>query len=286
MAAVATTAAEEGAWRLSLPLTLFFILFFAAPLICMAALSLLSEADLGFVGLKQYVRFFTDSLSRESLVDTLVLGLKVTLVCLVLGFPLAWAHARGPAWLKPVILFVIVLPLLTSVVVRTFAWIVILGRQGIVNNLIVELGLAAAPLRLLYTENAVVIALAQIQMPLMVLPLMTSFAQLDPRLEEASQSLGAGAWRTFLRVLLPLTLPGIVAGSMLVYAAAVTAFVTQTLVGGGRLIYMPLLIYQQAISLNNWPFSAAVSIVLLVTVLAVVAMFNALGRASRGYAGG
>jgi putative spermidine/putrescine transport system permease protein len=132
----------------------------------------------------------------------------------------------------------------------------------------------------------VVIALAQIQMPLMVLPLMTSFAQLDPRLEEASQSLGAGAWRTFLRVLLPLTLPGIVAGSMLVYAAAVTAFVTQTLVGGGRLIYMPLLIYQQAISLNNWPFSAAVSIVLLVTVLAVVAMFNALGRASRGYAGG
>lgn len=286
MSAQSSTPAEMGAWRLSLPLALFFALFFVAPLVCMAALSLLSETDLSFVGVAQYVRFATDSLSRDSLIDTLVLGFKVTLLCLLLGFPLAWAHARGPAWLRPVILFVVVLPLLTSVVVRTFAWIVILGRQGIVNSVIVELGLAAAPLRLLYTENAVVIALAQIQMPLMVLPLLTSFRQLDPRLEEASESLGAGAWRTFLSVQLPLTLPGIVAGAMLVYAAAVTAFVTQTLVGGGRLIYMPLLIYQQAISLNNWPFSAAVSIVLLVTVLAVVALFNALGRASRGYAGG
>ena len=206
------------------------------------------------------------------------------MLCLLLGYPLAWLHSRSSRRVQALILFVIILPLLTSVVVRTFAWIVILGRQGIVNSLLLQLGLIEGPLRLLYTEGAVVLALAQIQMPLMVLPLMTAFAQLDPRTHEASISLGASAWRTFFSVTLPLTLPGMIAGSMLVYAASVTAFVTQTIIGGGRLIYMPLLIYQQAISLNNWPFAATVSIVLLVTVLLLVTAFNQLGRASRAYA--
>ncbi|MGQ0664454.1 MAG: ABC transporter permease [Pseudomonadota bacterium] len=252
----------------------------------MLALSAFTSRALTALGPDQYVKFLTDHFTLEILADTLWLGVKVTAVCLVLGYPLAYAHARAPRWLQAWLLFVTVLPLLTSVVVRTFAWIVILGRQGVVNTALVELGLAEAPLRLLYTPGAVVVALAQIQLPLMVLPLLTSFGQLDHRIIEASTALGAGPWRTFWKVTLPLTLPGVVAGSMLVFAAAVTAFVTQTVVGGGRLIYMPLFIYQQAISLNDWPFSAAVSIILLITVLAAISAFNALGRASRGYAAG
>lgn len=279
---VATALRRE--WQLSLPLALYFAAFFAAPLAIMLAISVSAETDRSFVGLAYYHRFFADSLSRESLLATLWLGAKTTLLCLLLGYPLAWLHSRSSRRVQTLILFVVILPLLTSVVVRTFAWIVILGRLGIVNSLLLELGLIEAPLRLLYTESAVVVALAQIQMPLMVLPLMTSFAQLDPRTHEASISLGASAWRTLFSVTLPLTLPGMIAGSMLVYAAAVTAFVTQTIVGGGRLIYMPLLIYQQAISLNNWPFAATVSIVLLATVLLLVSAFNQLGRASRAYA--
>jgi putative spermidine/putrescine transport system permease protein len=271
-------------WQLAAPLALFFAAFFVAPLAIMAVISLLSDADRSFTGVDNYVRFFADALSRDSLVDTLWLGAKTTFVCLLLGYPLAWLHSRSGRTVQSLILFIVILPLLTSVVVRTFAWIVILGRQGIVNSALLELGLIAAPLRLLYTETAVVIALAQIQLPLMVLPLITSFSQIDPRVHEASTSLGASAWRTFLAVTAPLTLPGMIAGSMLVYAAAVTAFVTQTVVGGGRLIYMPLLIYQQAISLNNWPFAAVVSMALLVTVLVLVAAFNLLGRASRAYA--
>lgn len=279
---VATALRRE--WQLALPLALYFAAFFAAPLAIMLAISVSAETDRSFVGLAYYLRFFADSLSRESLLATLWLGAKTTLLCLLLGYPLAWLHSRSSRRVQTLILFVVILPLLTSVVVRTFAWIVILGRLGIVNSLLLELGLIEAPLRLLYTESAVVVALAQIQMPLMVLPLMTSFAQLDPRTHEASISLGASAWRTLFSVTLPLTLPGMIAGSMLVYAAAVTAFVTQTIVGGGRLIYMPLLIYQQAISLNNWPFAATVSIVLLATVLLLVSAFNQLGRASRAYA--
>jgi len=270
-------------WRLALPLAIFFAAFFVAPLAIMAAISLTAEADRSFAGGEHYVKFFSDALSRGALTATLWLGAKTTLLCLALGYPLAWLHSRAGRTAQSLILFVVVLPLLTSVVVRTFAWIVILGRQGIVNTTLVELGFIAAPVRLLYTETAVVVALAQIQLPLMVLPLITSFSQIDPRVHEASTSLGASRWRTFLVVTLPLTLPGMIAGSMLVYAAAVTAFVTQTVVGGGRLIYMPLLIYQQAISLNNWPFAATVSIALLATVLVLVGAFNLLGRASKAY---
>ncbi len=277
-------AAAGREWQLALPLAVFFAAFFAAPLAIMGAISLLSEADRSFVGAANYATFFSDALSRDSLVATLWLGAKTTLLCLLLGYPLAWLHSRCGRTAQSLILFVVILPLLTSVVVRTFAWIVILGRQGIVNMTLIEMGFTTTPLRLLFTEGAVVVALAQIQLPLMVLPLMTSFAQIDPRVHEASISLGASAWRSFLTVTLPLTLPGMIAGSMLVYAAAVTAFVTQTVVGGGRLIYMPLLIYQQAISLNNWPFAAVVSMALLVTVLVLVGAFNLLGRASKAYA--
>ncbi len=111
-------------------------------------------------------------------------------------------------------MLIVLLPLLTSVVVRTFAWIVILGRQGIINNALMELGLIDSPLRLLYTEGGVVVALAQVQMPLMVLPLITALSRIDPNLADASSALGAGHWRTFFKVTLPLSLPGIIAGCL------------------------------------------------------------------------
>jgi putative spermidine/putrescine transport system permease protein len=160
---------------------------------------------------------------------------------------------------------------------------VILGRQGIVNTTLMEIGLIDTPLRLLYTETGVVVALAQVQMPLMVLPLITALGRIDANLADASAALGAGHWRTFFKITLPLSLPGIIAGSLLTYAAAITAFITQSLVGGGQMLFMPMYIYQQASTLNNWPFAAAISIIFLVAVLAVVSIFNTLGRVSRGY---
>ena len=123
-------------------------------------------------------------------------------------------------------------------------------------------------------------------MPLMVPPLITALGRIDPNLADASAALGAGRWRTFLRVVLPLSVPGIIAGSLLTYAAAITAFITQSLIGGGQMVFMPMYIYQQASALQNWPFAAAISVVFLVAVLAVVAVLNALGRLSRGYAPG
>jgi len=172
----------------------------------------------------------------------------------------------------------VILPILTSVVVRTFSWIVILGRQGVLNQVALGLGLTDEPVRLLFTEPGVVIVLAQVQMPLMVLPILTVLSKADPNLADASRALGAGEWRTLWRVTLPLSLPGVIAGCILTYSACVTAFVTQTLIGGARLLYMPLHIYQQAIGANNWPFAAAISVIFMFAVLIVVFLLNLLTR--------
>src|SRR5207245_10448091 len=142
---------------------------------------------------------------------------------------------------------------------RTFSWIVILGRQGVLNQIAMGLGLVNEPLRLLFTELGVVIVLAQVQMPLMVLPILTVMSKIDPNLADASRVLGAGEWRTLWRVTVPLSLPGVVAGCILTYSACVTAFVTQTLIGGARVVYMPLHIFQPAIGASHWPLPCGVA---------------------------
>ncbi len=190
----------------------------------------------------------------------------------------------GPrAGRKGLLTLLVLLPLLTSVVVRTFAWIVVLGRQGIVNTALLDLGLIETPLRLLYTEAGVVAALTQVQLPLMVLPLIAALGRTGPDLPDAAGMLGAGAWRVFATVTLPLALPGMVAGCLLTFTAAVTAFITQSLVGGGQMLFMPAYVLQQALALGNLPFAAAVSVIFLVAVLAVVAALSALGRRVRAY---
>lgn len=266
-------------WALALPLAAFFTLFFVAPLGLLVAISFETERQMtGTLGLGQYAAFLTDGLNLAVLRDTLLVGAKATLLCLLFGYPLAWLCTRVSARWQAVLIFLVVLPIVTSVVVRTFAWIVILGRHGIVNEAILALGLSAQPLKLLFSETGVVIVLAQVQMPLMVLPLITTLQRIDPNLESASQALGAGAWRTFFRVTLPLSLPGIIAGTILTYTACVTAFVTQSLIGGSRLLFMPMMIFQQAMDLQNWPFAAAVSVIFMVSVLLIVAMLVALSR--------
>src|SRR5215470_10555029 len=239
---------------LLLPLAALFVAFFVAPLIVLLALSLNADTATATWTAANYVKFFTDRFNYSILWDTLFLGVNATLVCLVFGYPIAWICARASA-----------------------------RRQGVLNQVALSLGLAQEPLRLLYTEPGVVMVLAQVQMPLMVLPILTVLSKLDPNLADASHVLGAGEWRTLWRVTLPLSLPGVIAGCILTYSACVTAFVTQTLIGGARLIYMPLNIYQQAIGANNWPFAAAISVIFMLAVLAAVALLAMIGRKSETY---
>jgi putative spermidine/putrescine transport system permease protein len=266
--------------RLILPLAALFFACFVAPLLVLLALSLHSDVAMKTWTIGNYAKFFTDPFNYSILIDTLLLGVKATLVCLIFGYPIAWLCARASARWQSALLFLVILPILTSVVVRTFAWIVILGRQGVLNQIAMGLGLVHEPLRLLNTEMGVVMVLAQVQMPLMVLPILTVLSKMDPNLADASRVLGAGEWRTFWKVTLPLSLPGIIAGCILTYSASITAFVTQSLIGGARLIYMPLHIYQQAVGANNWPFAAAISIIFMMAVIAVVAVLSVFARAS------
>lgn len=262
-----------------MPLTLFFALFFVAPLILLIWISFQASRQMtGGLGLNQYAAFFGDKLNLSVLADTLLLGVKATVLCLIAGYPLAWLCTRVSARLQALLIFVVVLPIVTSVVVRTFAWIVILGRHGMVNETIIALGLSSVPLHLLFSETGVVIVLTQVQMPLMVLPLITTLQRIDPNLASASAALGAGAWRTFFKITLPLSLPGIIAGTILTYTACITAFVTQSLIGGSRLLYMPTLIFQQAMDLQNWPFASAVSVLFMISVLLIVGTLVALSR--------
>jgi putative spermidine/putrescine transport system permease protein len=270
---------------LLLPRAALFVAFFVAPLIVLLALSLSADPAGTSLTAANYLKFFTDRFNYSILWDTLLLGVKATLVCLIFGYPIAWICARASARWQSVLVFLVILPILTSVVVRTFAWIVILGRQGVLNQVALALRLTQEPLRLLYTEPGVVMVLAQVQMPLMVLPILAVLTKIDPNLADASRVLGAGEWRTLWRVTLPLSLPGVIAGCILTYSACVTAFVTQTLIGGARLIYMPLHIYQQAIGANNWPFAAAISVIFMIAVLAAVALLTLIGRKSETYGG-
>jgi putative spermidine/putrescine transport system permease protein len=274
---------NTSGWPLALPLAALFVACFVAPLVVLVGVSLYAEPEMRTFSLAQYAKFFGDVFNLGILWSTLVLGVKATLVCVLFGDPIAWICARAPLRWQSVLVFLVVLPILTSVVVRTFSWIVILGREGILNHLLQGLRIIDEPARLLFTETGVVVVLAQVQMPLMVLPLLATLSRIDPNLADASAALGAGQWRTFFRVTLPLSTPGLVAGCILVFSACVTAFVTQTLIGGARLVYMPLHIYQQAVGANNWPFAGAISVVFMLAVLVVIFALNRAGRLNPAY---
>ncbi len=268
---------------LVLPLVIFFTFFVAIPLLLMLGVSIFNDASMTQLGVGQYVKFLGDGFNRGILFETLFIALCSVLVSILIGYPVAYVYTLLSRGWQRLLLFAILLPLLTSSVVRTFSWVVILGREGLINQLLISLGLITTPIKLLYTQGAVIIAVSQIEMPMMILPLISSLSSIDSRLKDASYALGAGYWRTFFSVTLPLSMPGLLAGSLLVFAASASAFVTQTLIGGGRMIFMPFYIYQQAIQSQNYPFAATIAVILLCTVMALVSLINFMGRRSKGF---
>ena len=249
-------------------------------------MSFFDDEKLTQPGLASWAKYYGDPFTYKIIADTLLLGVKTVCTTVLIGYPLALVYLDLPARWQRVLLFIIVMPLLLSVVVRTFAWIVVLGREGLVNQLLLSLGVISEPLRLLQTELGLVISLTQIEMPLMLLPLISVMSRLDPNLRDASAALGASRWRTLFTVIVPLSMPGLVAGCLLVFASSTTAFISQTVIGGVRLIYLPLVIWQQALIVFHWPQAAVASLSLVVSVLSVIAALSWLGRRSTGYVHG
>ncbi len=201
-------------------------------------------------------------------------------MCVVLGYPLAYFLARSRARVQALGLFLLIMPLMVSAVIRVFGWIVILGRKGLVNQALAVVGLD--PVRLLYSETAVVIGLVNIFIPFMVLPIMASIERIPPSLEEAAQNLGANWAQMFRRTILPLSVPGLLSGCLLVYSLSISAFVTPALMGNSRERMAAQQIYDEVLVSFNWP--SASSLALTLVALTGVLMFCALlatCRASR-----
>jgi putative spermidine/putrescine transport system permease protein len=190
----------------------------------------------------------------------------------VLGYPLAYALARSRGRLQTLGLFLLIMPLMVSTVIRIFGWIVILGKKGLINEALVGLGLE--PVKLLYTETAVVIGLVNIFMPFMVLPLMAAIERIPANLEEAARNLGANWWQMFQKTILPLSLPGLISGCLLVYSISISAFVTPALMGSPRERMAGQQIYDEVLVSFNWPSASSLSLTLVLLTLAL--MFTAL----------
>jgi ABC-type spermidine/putrescine transport system permease subunit I len=193
---------------------------------------------------------------------TVKIGLLTTLVCAALGYPLAYFLARTRSRWLAFYIFLLITPLMVSSVVRIFGWLVILGRRGVINQFAREVGFSSG-FDLLYNTPAVVVGLTQLLLPFMVLPLMAAIENIHPSIEEAAQNLGANWIQLFRRVLLPMSLPGLVSGSLLVYTVSISALVTPALMGGRAVRMLGNLVYDEVLTSLNWPFASSIAVVLL-----------------------
>jgi len=211
---------------------------------------------------------------------------QATLLALLIGYPAAYAIARAGSRWQPTLLVLVMLPFWSNYLIRTYAWIVILNRKGLANEALIDLGFITEPLTLLYTENAIVVGLVYNYLPFVVLAIYASLARLDRSLIEASEDLGAPAWRTFLRVILPLSMPGVAAGAVFVFVLSIGNFITPDLLGGGRTQMVGNLIYDQFLTARDWPFGAALSMLLMGVMLMLLFAQALVTRRASGQAGG
>ena len=244
---------------------------FAAPLAIVLAYSFLSRGVYGGVeqpwAVENYRRLF-DPLYLTILLRSFLMALAATVLCFVLAFPAALFISRSPRH-KNLYLQLVMLPFWTSFLVRTYAWLFLLRDTGLINTALQTLGITHGPLPLLYNDGAVLLGLVYGYLPFMVLPIYATLERLDPSLPEAAADLGARPWATLFRVIVPLSRPGIVAGSVLVFIPCLGAYLTPDLLGGGRTVLVGNLVQSQFTTARDWPFGAAVSmlLMLLVTVL-------------------
>lgn len=253
---------------LALPAVLFLAVFFVMPLFDNGMRSIVSDEGLT---LSRYVSLLTDGFYLGIIGQTVLLSAGVTVISIVIGYPVAYFLVRKAGRFAGLIIFLLIAPLLTSIIMRTFGWQVLFARRGLVNNLLVDqLGILSAPLRLTNSPEIAIAALVHVLVPFMVLSISTVLQGIDGRLEESAKILGASRLRTFWEVTLPLSLDGIGTGAILVFMIANGSFVTLVLLGGGMQT-LPLMIYQQFNTTRDFGMASAMSTILL--VIAVLCLF-------------
>jgi putative spermidine/putrescine transport system permease protein len=253
-------------WRRHLliaPVVLFLAVLLVVPYVNMVRMSFLvkppGERYLNVFTLDNYARVLRDGFYWRILANTVWYAVLTTALTLVLGYPLAYAIARAPNRRRPLLLMLLIAPLLVGVVIRAYGWLILLGRVGLVNELLRALG--RQPVELMYNVTGMTIGLVHVFMPFMALSIAGALQNISPDVERAARSLGASPWKTFWRVTWPLSLPGVFAGMLLVFVLAVSSYVIPILLGGNNVLVIPMLVVQLLLDAFNWPVGSALAMV-------------------------
>lgn len=262
-------------WTLS-PLVIWLSILVAVPLLFVIAIGFLSRGTYGNVEFKftleNYMRIF-NPLYLKMLLSSLWLSLITTIICLAAGYPFAYFIANAPKRIRGILLMLIIIPFWTNSLIRTYAWITLLRTSGIINSYLMQFGMINEPIQFLYTNGAVVLGLAYTLFPFMVLPLYTSIESLDKRYLEAASDLGANPWTTFWKITVPLTMPGIIAGCILVFIPTLGLFFIPDLMGGSKIMLISNFIKNQFLTARDWPFGSAASIVLIALTIILLGVY-------------
>ena len=262
-------------WTLS-PVTLWLLLFLFIPLGLILVVSFMKRGTHGGIDwtftLENYARFF-EPLYLNIIYTSVAIALATTVICLVFGYPFAYIVAKAPAKYRTILLFLIIVPFWTNSLIRTYAWIILLRTEGVINTILLNLGIIAEPLTLLYNSGATLLGFVYTLFPFAVLPLYATIEKLDNSLLEAARDLGAKPWQAFLKITFPLTMPGVVGASMLVFIPTLGLFFISDLMGGAKTMIIGNLIKNQFLTARDWPFGAAASIILMVVTLLLILFY-------------
>ncbi len=257
---------------LASPLLVLLGIFYLIPLLSLFPESLQHEGEFS---LEHYYHFFREPLYGFILFRTIRIAAYVTVICFLMGYPVAYSMAyMKNRKLSNLLMICVMLPFFTSILVRSYAWMVILQTKGIINSFLISLGIIDRPMSLLYNEMAVLIGMVHIMLPFMILPIYTVLKNLDRNLLRAARNLGASAVKAFIKVTFPLSLPGVGSGVMFTFILSLGFFITPALLGGPKTLMISTLIEQQINRLLNWNFAGAISVILLLTTIVVIAVFD------------
>ncbi|QXE17906.1 ABC transporter permease [Clostridium sp. 001] len=260
------------------PGILIILFFLMAPLINILIPTVVSDKG---ITPKLYLSFFKDSYLMNIFFRTLRIAIITTIVCMILGVPVSYYLSRSDKKIRGLLLALTVFPLLTNSIVRAFAWMTILGKNGAINTLLINCHIISEPREILYTEFAIIIGSVYLFLPLMIVSLVGVMENINSDFVEAAQSLGASRIAAFFKVIFPLSVPGMIVGSILVFTGALTAYTTPQLLGGNKNTVLATLIYQKAMTLSDWTGASVVSAVMIIATLIV--MFGINKFASRLY---
>ncbi len=271
---------KKGIFVTILPVILWMLAFFIVPLLLILVVSFCTRGETGDIifkfTLSNYERMF-NKLYLVIFLKSIMVSVFTTLICLIFGYPFAFIIARANKKIKPLLLLLIILPFWTNSLVRTYAMIILLRTEGILNTFLLNIGLIKEPLKLMYNNAAVMIGMLYMMFPFMVLPLYATIEKLDLRVLEAADDLGANPVKKFINVTLPLTRSGILSGSILVLVPTLGLFFITDLMGGSKVVLMSNVIKNQFLTARDWPFGSAISVILMIVMVIVIFYYTKLG---------